>query len=67
MPQEGPREMETVRKAGRWAEGRRRPAEGRGRGRVTKADARIQLPRAVGVGVHVGIKKHLAVSGTRED
>ena len=39
---------------------------GRGRGRVTKAERHVELiPPGRGVGVHLRIEKHLAVSGNR--
>lgn len=59
----------TVRKEGRWAEGGLTAGgEGRGEGRVTKADRHMEpITPGNGVGVHLGIKKHLAVSGTEED
>ena len=59
--------MRTERKEGRWADGERgERARGRGRGRVTKAGRHVELiPRGHGVGVHLRIEKHLAVSGNR--
>lgn len=53
---------------GRLADGR---GEGEGEGEgggATKADRHMEpITHSSGVSVHLGIKKHLAVSGTEED
>lgn len=59
----------TAGKEGRWADGGLTAGgRGGGKGGGTKADRHMEpITHSSGVILHLGIKKHLAVSGTEED